>query len=72
MKTSIDYNSIQKDIEENIENLTNGILDVYDYCGELTQKYIEPIFPESMDCEEENPYLDLIFAMLEINGIELY
>jgi len=40
MKTSINYNAVQKDIKENIENLTTGLIDVYDYSGDLTQKHI--------------------------------
>lgn len=71
MKT-IDYNSIQKEIDDNYLDLKSGILDIYNFMHELTLKYIEPVFPECMDLVDKNPYADMLFSMFEINKIELY
>lgn len=68
----INYNAIQKEIDDNFLDLKSGSKDVYEFMGEMTRKYIEPYFPECMECINKNPYSDLLFAMLEINKIELY
>lgn len=70
MKT-FDYNAIQKEIHGNYLDLKSGILDVYEFMHKLTQKYIHPIYPEYGQ-EDANPIADMLFAMFEINGIELY
>lgn len=71
MKT-INYNAIQKEIDDNFLDLKSGIKDCYEFMHEMTIKYIKPIKPECMDLENINPYADLLTAMLEINQIELY
>ncbi|WP_439132395.1 hypothetical protein [Polaribacter sp.] len=72
MKTSIDYNAIQEEIDNNFLDLKSGVKDCYEFIHEMTLKYIKPIKPECMECLDENPFADMLFAMLEINGIELY
>ena len=71
MKT-INYNGIQEEISNNILYLQSGDLDCYDFIHSLATDFINSVFPEAMDIEGENPYTDLLFAMLEINGIDLY
>lgn len=68
----INYNAIQEDIDNNFLDLKSGIIDVYDFISEMTKKHIVPIFPECLECEDVNPYADLLFSMMEINKIELY
>lgn len=69
---NIDYNAIQKEIDNNFLDLKSGVKDCYEFMHEMQIKYIEPIAPECMDLEQDNPYADLLVAMLEINNIELY
>lgn len=68
----IDYNAIQKKIDNNYLDLKSGILDVYDFTGDISKEFIKPVDPQWGNRIEEDPYTDLIFAMLEINGITLY
>jgi hypothetical protein len=70
MKT-LDYNAIQKDIHNNLNELNEGDLDVYDFIGTLSKKYIKPVDPKWLDREDDNPFLDVLFGMLEINGVEI-
>ncbi len=71
MKT-LDYNAIQKEIHDNYLDLKSGILDVYEFIGVISKKYFKPVDPIWGDRTDENPYVDMLFGMLEINGIELY
>jgi len=68
----INYNEIQKEIYENHKDLKNGNLDVYDFTAKISEEYFKPVDEEWATRTKENPYLDLLFAMLEINEIELY
>ncbi len=68
----IDYNAIQKEIDENYLDLVSGIYDVYDFIGYISEKYFKPVDPIWGERTDENPYLDMLFGMIEINGIELY
>jgi len=71
MKT-IDLNAIQKEIHDNYLDLRSGILDVYEFIGKISKKYFKPVDEEWNTRVEENPYLDMLFSLLEINKIELY
>jgi hypothetical protein len=71
MKT-IDYNAIQKEIHDNYLDLASGILDVYEFIAAISEKYFKPVDKLHGERTDVNPYCDLIFAMLEINEIELY
>jgi len=66
------YSAIQKDIDNNFLDLTSGIKDVYEFIGETSKKHCKPVDPEWGEREKQDPYTDLLFAMLEVNGIELY
>ena len=68
----INYNAIQKEIDENYLDLVSGIYDVYDFMGYISAKYFKPVDPIWGERTDENPYLDMLFGMIEINGIELY
>ena len=68
----INYNAIQKEIDENYLDLVSGIYDVYDFIGYISVKYFKPVDPIWGERTDENPYLDMLFGMIEINGIELY
>lgn len=68
----INYNAIQKEIDKNYLDLVSGVYDVYDFIGYISEKYIKPVDPIWGERTDENPYLDMLFGMLEINGIELY
>ena len=68
----INYNAIQKEIDENYLDLVSGIYDVYDFIGYISEKYFKPVDPIWGERTDENPYLDMLFGMIEINGIELY
>jgi hypothetical protein len=71
MKT-LDYNAIQKEIHDNYLDLKSGLKDVYNFISSISEKYFKPIDPIWGERTDENPYLDMLFGMLEINGIELY
>lgn len=71
-RPKIDYNAIQKEIDDNYLDLTSGVKDVYDFTGYISEKYFKPIDPIWGERMDENPYLDTLFGMIEINGIELY
>lgn len=71
MKT-LDYNAIQKEIHDNYLDLKSGILDVYEFIGNISEKYFKPVDEKWEIRVEENPYVDMLFGMLEINGIEFY
>ena len=68
----IDYNGIQSEIRQNYTDLKNGDYNVYEFCGYISKKYYQNIDPEWGTIKGLDPYADLTFAMLEINGIELY
>lgn len=68
----INYNAIQKEIDNNYLDITSGIYDVYSFTGYISKKYFKPIDPIWGERTGFNPYLDMLFGMLEINGIELY
>ena len=69
---NLDLNAIQKEIHDNYLDLRSGIYDVYEFCGYISKKYYKPIDHEYDTRVEFDPYADLTFALLEINGIELY
>ena len=71
MKT-LDYNAIQKEIHDNYLDLKSGIIDVYEFCGHISKKYFKPVDKQWGERVNEDPYTDMLFGMLEINGIELY
>ena len=71
MKT-IDYNAIQKEIHDNYLGLKSGIIDAYDFISYISKKYFQPVDPVWGKRIDEDPYSDMLFGMLEINGIELY
>lgn len=71
-RVKIDYNAIQKEIDDNYLDLVSGIKDVYDFIGYVSEKYFKKVDPIWGERTEENPYTDILFAMIEINGIELY
>ncbi len=65
----IDYNAIQKEIEKNLIDLQNSDLDVFEFMHDVTMKFIKPHF--KLD-DNDTRFADLIFAMLEINDVELH
>lgn len=67
----IDYNAIQKEIHDNYLDLKSGVWDVYNFMTGITEKYVLPHFPNYTD-EDADHVADLLFAMFEINGIEIY
>ena len=67
-----DFEAIQVEIKYNYLDLVKGIMDVYEFIAYISLKYFKPVDPEYDQREDNNPYADLIFAMLEVNGIELY
>lgn len=69
---NIDYNAIQKEIHDNYLDLKTGIYDVYEFIHHISLKYFKPVDKDWGERVDENPYSDMIFAMLEINEIELY
>lgn len=66
------FSAIQKDIDDNFLDLTSSVKDVYEFISEISEKYCKPVDPKWGNRVEEDPYTDLLFAMLEVNGIELY
>lgn len=66
------YTAIQQEIDDNYLDLESGILDVYEFIAIITKKYFYPVDPIYGERTDDNPLLDLLFAMLEINGIEPY
>ena len=68
----IDYNTIQKEIHDNYLDLVSGVWDVYEFIHYISIKYFKPVDKDWGERIEENPYLDMLFGMLEINEIELY
>ena len=71
-RPKLDYNAIQREIDKNYLDLVSGVYDVYDFCGYISEKYFKPIDPEWGERTDVNPYVDVLFGMLEINDIELY
>jgi|AntAceMinimDraft_11_1070367.scaffolds.fasta_scaffold556263_1 hypothetical protein len=69
---NIDYNAIQKEIHDNYLDLKSGVLDVYTFISNISKKYFKPVDNQFGKRVNEDPYTDLLFGMLEINGIELY
>lgn len=65
---------IQRDIHNYLSLLKDGSIDAYDFIYDLSQIYFANIDDDfySRDWDECNPYLDLLFSLLEINGVELY
>lgn len=63
---------IQNEIDNNFLDLTSGVRDVYEFCGYIGDKYYKSVDPHWGKRTEADPYTDLTFALLEINGIELY
>jgi hypothetical protein len=68
----INYNAIQKEISKNYLDLKSGVYDVYDFTGYISVKYFKPVDKLWGERTDKNPYLDMLFGMLEINEIELY
>ena len=66
------FQAIQKEIDDNFLDLSSGILDVYQFTSDVSIKHCKPVDPQWGERTEEDPYTDLLFAMLEVNGIELY
>jgi len=66
------FSAIQKDIDNNFLDLTSGLKDVYEFISEISKKHCKPVDPKWGNRVKEDPYTDLLFAMLEVNGIELY
>jgi len=68
----MDWNKIQKEIDKNLVDLQDGTYDVYTFTHNVSNKIIAKEYPEVLTLEDNNPFVDIIFAMLEINQIELY
>lgn len=71
-KKMINFNALQKEIEQNKKSLITKELDYYIFISNASLKYFKPIDKlfDERTANEPNPYLDLLFAMLEINGID--
>jgi hypothetical protein len=66
------FQSIQKEIDDNFLDLSSGILDVYDFISDVSRKHCKPVDPQWGErINGDDPYTDLIFAMIEVNGLEL-
>jgi hypothetical protein len=68
----INYNAIQKEISKHFLDLKSGVYDVYDFISYISIKYFKPVDELWGERTDEDPYLDMLFGMLEINEIELY
>ena len=68
----INYNAIQEEIDINYLDLVSGVYDVYDFIDYISVKYFKPVDKLWGERTDANPYLDMLFGMIEINGIELY
>jgi hypothetical protein len=71
-KNKINYNGIQKEIDKNYDVLKSGDYDIYDFTSYISKKYISDVDPIFGERTTIDPYTDLIFAMIELNGLELY
>lgn len=71
---SPNYNAIQKEMQKNKEGINSGAIDVYEFLGYLSIKYIKPIdgLWDERTTATTDPYTDLLHAMLDINEIETY
>jgi len=70
---TIDFNAINNDILTNLVDLQDGDIDVYDFSSELYEKHMLKFDDNpNRNSGEDNPYLDIIFGMLELNNVELY
>lgn len=63
---------IQLEVHKNYDELLSGEYDVYEFCSYISNKYYKGIDPHWGERTKADPYTDLTFALLEINGIELY
>lgn len=70
----IDYNAIQSDILAHKKEVEDGDYDVYLFISDLSEKHVRPFDPlwEDRCVSGDDPYTDLLMAMVEINGISLY
>lgn len=66
------YQHIQKDIDDNYLDLTSGVLDVYEFISTLSKKHCKHVDSKWGDRIQDDPYSDLLIAMIEVNGIETY
>lgn len=66
------YLKIQKEIDDNFLDLSSGILDIYQFIHDISLKYCKPVDPHWGNRIDDDPYTDLLFAMIEVNGLELY
>ena len=69
---NVNYCAIQKEIDDNYSELDSGEYDIYDFCGYISTKYFKDVDPLWGERDDEDPYTDLLFAMIEINGLYLY
>lgn len=70
---TIDFNAINDEILSNLVDLQDGDIDVYTFSGELYDKHMLKFDDNPNRAHDEsNPYLDIIFGMLEINNVEMY
>jgi len=67
----LDFNAIWKEIKENEICLLDGTIEVYEFTSIISEKYFKPVDKYWSERTGENPYLDVLFGMLEIKGIEL-
>lgn len=68
----INYNAIQVEIHSNWLDLKSGVKDVYEFMREISKKHFKPVDKQFSERIDKDPYHNLLVAMLEINGIELY
>ena len=68
----INLNAIQKEIHDNYLDLRSGVKDVYEFIGEISEKYFKPVDKKWNERYDNNPYVDMLFGLLEINEIEFY
>ena len=68
----MNWNIIQEEIDKNLVELREGDYDPYTFVHDMMNNHIAEDFPEALTLGDHNPFADLVFALLEINYIELY
>jgi hypothetical protein len=64
---AIIYSKIAIELKQNKEKLNSGEIDIYDFIDELSIKYSRPLNTQEWDMR-----MSLLFAICDIEGIELY
>lgn len=71
-RPKINYNAIQKEIDDNYLDLVSGVYDIYKFIDYISKKYFKPVDKLWGERIDEDPYHDMLIGMIEINGIKIY